>query len=145
MIFRKITVSRKKIQKKAHFQKAITSFKIDSFESSSEVLLICATNRKADLDMAMLSRIDLSVEFELPDEKSRSAIFKRYAKHLEESEREQLAKISVGMSGRNIADICKDAERRWASKLLRKEVEKELPDLKQYELSLEARSVQNLA
>jgi hypothetical protein len=39
------------------------------------------------------------------------------------------------MSGRNISDICKgntinysDAERRWASKLIRKEVEQELPD-----------------
>ena len=39
---------------------------IDSFESSNDVLLICATNRKDDLDQAMLSRIDLSVKFDLP-------------------------------------------------------------------------------
>ncbi len=49
--------------------------KIDSFESSSEVLLICATNRKSDLDQAMLSRIDMSIKFEIPDKISRSAIF----------------------------------------------------------------------
>lgn len=119
--------------------------KIDSFESSSDVLLICATNRKADLDLAMLSRIDLSVEFELPDVNSRAAIFKRYAKHLSDSERSSLAKMSQGFSGRNIADICKDAERRWASKLLRKEVQKELPDISQYEQSLHARTAQGLA
>jgi SpoVK/Ycf46/Vps4 family AAA+-type ATPase len=41
--------------------------KIDSFESSTDVLLICATNRKNDLDQAMLSRVDLSIEFLLPD------------------------------------------------------------------------------
>lgn len=45
--------------------------KIDSFESTTDVLLIAATNRKQDLDQAMLSRIDLSITFELPDELSR--------------------------------------------------------------------------
>jgi ATP-dependent 26S proteasome regulatory subunit len=30
----------------------------------------------------MLSRIDLSIKFDLPDKLSRAAIFKRYAKHL---------------------------------------------------------------
>jgi ATP-dependent 26S proteasome regulatory subunit len=56
--------------------------KIDSFESTTNVMLICATNRKQDLDPAMLSRIDLSIPFNLPDLLSRSAIFRRYAKHL---------------------------------------------------------------
>lgn len=65
--------------------------KIDSFESSTNVLLICATNRKIDLDPAMLSRIDLSVTFSLPDKQSRVEIFKRYAKHLSDSELYQLA------------------------------------------------------
>jgi len=49
--------------------------KIDSFESSTDILLICATNRKQDLDPAMLSRIDMSIKFELPDILSRIAIF----------------------------------------------------------------------
>ena len=49
--------------------------KIDSFESTTDVLLIAATNRKQDLDAAMLSRIDLSIKFELPDELSRVWIF----------------------------------------------------------------------
>ena len=61
--------------------------KIDSFESTTDVMLICATNRKQDLDPAMLSRIDLSVKFSLPDHHSRAAIFQRYAKHLSEKER----------------------------------------------------------
>lgn len=65
--------------------------KIDSFESTTDVLLICATNRKQDLDPAMLSRIDLNVNFSLPDKQSRAAIFSRYAKHLNEKDRLMLA------------------------------------------------------
>ena len=30
--------------------------------------------------------------------------------------------MSVNLSGRDISDICKDAERKWASKYIRKEV-----------------------
>jgi SpoVK/Ycf46/Vps4 family AAA+-type ATPase len=81
--------------------------KIDSFESSTDVLLICATNRKHDLDPAMLSRIDLSIKFDLPDRQSRGAIFQRYAKHLNDSERDNLASLTDGFSGRNISDVCK--------------------------------------
>lgn len=81
--------------------------KIDSFESSTNVLLICATNRKMDLDLAMLSRIDLSVTFSLPDKQSRVEIFKRYAKHLEERELAELAGETEEFSGRNISDVCK--------------------------------------
>ena len=33
------------------------------------------------------------------------------------------------MSGRNISDICKDAERRWAAKIIRKEVDSNVPSL----------------
>lgn len=65
--------------------------KIDSFESTTDVLLICATNRKQDLDQAMLSRIDLSIKFSLPDKHSRAAIFRRYAKHLNDDDLSFLA------------------------------------------------------
>jgi len=46
--------------------------KIDSFESDGEVLVVCATNRKKDLDPALISRLDLSIRFELPDASTRS-------------------------------------------------------------------------
>jgi len=119
--------------------------KIDSFESTTDVLLICATNRKQDLDQAMLSRIDLSVKFELPDKHSRAAIFQRYAKHLPKQELDLLAEKSSNMSGRNISDVCKDAERRFAAKLIRKEAHGKLPILQDYVQSLESRISQNLA
>lgn len=39
----------------------------------------------------------------------------------------------MNLSGRDIADICKDAERRWASKYIRKEVENLSPEFSIYE------------
>lgn len=54
--------------------------KIDSFESDGEVLVICATNRKKDLDPALISRLDLNIKFDLPDARTRALIFERYAK-----------------------------------------------------------------
>lgn len=106
--------------------------KIDSFESDGEVLVICATNRKKDLDPALISRTDITIRFELPDSKTRSEIFKRYAKQLSQTELDQLGEISLNLSGRDISDICKDAERRWASKYIRKEVTSLSPALEVY-------------
>jgi SpoVK/Ycf46/Vps4 family AAA+-type ATPase len=106
--------------------------KIDSFESEGEVLVICATNRKKDLDPALVSRLDLSIRFELPGPETRAQIFGRYAKQLGKGDLERLGEMSVYLSGRDICDICKDAERKWASKYIRKEVSKIEPDLSVY-------------
>lgn len=76
--------------------------KIDSFESDGEVLVICATNRKKDLDPALVSRLDLAVRFELPDSKTRSLIFQRYAKQLSQDDLLKLGDLSVNLSGRDI-------------------------------------------
>jgi SpoVK/Ycf46/Vps4 family AAA+-type ATPase len=46
--------------------------KIDGFESEGEVLVICATNRKCDLDPALISRLDLSIKFDLPNSETRA-------------------------------------------------------------------------
>ena len=40
--------------------------------------------------------------------------------------------MSVYLSGRDIQDICKDAERKWASKYIRKEVNKIAPSFDVY-------------
>lgn len=81
--------------------------KIDGFESDGEVLLICATNRSKDLDPALLSRLDIKINFDLPDQRMRSLIFQRYAKQLNQADLEELGKLSLDLSGRDIADICK--------------------------------------
>lgn len=79
--------------------------KIDSFESDGEVLVICATNRKKDLDPALVSRLDLAVRFELPDAKTRSLIFQRYAKQLSADDLKKLGELAEHLSGRDICDI----------------------------------------
>merc|ERR1711935_577854 len=116
--------------------------RLDSFESNDNTLLICATNRKKDL--ALLSRIDLSIEFAIPDERARLEIWKRYAKHLPEKDLAGLAQRTDGFSGRNIYEVCKDAERRWASKWIRKEVEQDLPTDQQYWFSIDDRKNQQM-
>jgi SpoVK/Ycf46/Vps4 family AAA+-type ATPase len=116
--------------------------KIDSFESDGEVLLICATNRSKDLDPALLSRLDITIKFDLPDQRMRSLIFQRYAKHLSQGELEDLGNLSQELSGRDIADICKDAERRWAAMYIRKEKKTLLPEFDIYKECLEQRKQQ---
>lgn len=113
--------------------------KIDSFESDGEVLVICATNRKKDLDPALVSRIDLSIRFNLPDASTRGQIFQRYAKQLSPEDLKTLGTMAISLSGRDISDICKDAERKWASKYIRKEVSSIAPDVSVYIESTENR------
>jgi hypothetical protein len=43
------------------------------------------------------------------------------------------------LSGRDIADICKDAERRWASLYIRKEVATIVPSIEVYRLATQTR------
>jgi len=115
--------------------------KIDSFESDGEVLVIAATNRKKDLDPALVSRTDMSIRFNLPDASTRSLIFQRYAKQLKEDDLKELGEKSIYLSGRDISDICKDAERKWASKYIRKEVPSVIPDITVYRQALESRLI----
>lgn len=116
--------------------------KIDSFESDGDVLVICATNRKKDLDPALVSRLDLSIRFELPDASTRAAIFQRYARQLSSDDLGRLGDLAINLSGRDIADICKDAERKWASKYIRKEVSTIEPALDVYVQATRSRLMQ---
>jgi SpoVK/Ycf46/Vps4 family AAA+-type ATPase len=54
---------------------------IDGFKATDSIV-IAATNRKQDLDAALLSRCDSVVTFDLPDCACRAAILKHYAAHL---------------------------------------------------------------
>jgi SpoVK/Ycf46/Vps4 family AAA+-type ATPase len=96
---------------------------IDGFntenDSGIQATLICATNRKKDLDPAFLSRVDASIHFGLPSEDSRAKILKLYAKHLSQDDIHSLAVITEGLSGRNLKDLCQSAERQWAATLIR--------------------------
>ncbi|XP_042031157.1 uncharacterized AAA domain-containing protein C31G5.19 isoform X1 [Salvia splendens] len=110
---------------------------IDGFEQEKKVVVIAATNRKQDLDPALLSRFDSMITFAIPDQQTREAIVTQYAKHLTNSEIAELARATEEMSGRDIRDVCQQAERQWASKIIRGQVQKieeqsSLPPLREY-------------
>ncbi|CBN79434.1 conserved unknown protein [Ectocarpus siliculosus] len=114
--------------------------KVEGFEKGSKNILICATNRKDDLDAALISRFQLSIQFGLPDATTRREVFGLYAKQLSQHELQTLATITAGMSGRDMKETCQHAERRWASKLVRGQETSELPSLKEYVDCVDRRS-----
>ncbi|PON91300.1 Spastin [Trema orientale] len=110
---------------------------IDGFEQDKKVVVIAATNRKQDLDPALISRFDSLITFGLPDRETRQEIAAQYAKHLTKSELDELAAVTEEMSGRDIRDVCQQAERSWASKIIRGQASRDgekglLPPLKEY-------------
>ncbi|KAK3017717.1 hypothetical protein RJ639_003073 [Escallonia herrerae] len=110
---------------------------IDGFEQDKKVVVIAATKRKQDLDPAFVSRFDSMVTFGLPDQQTRQEIAAQYAKHLTKPELAELASVTEDMSGRDIRDVCRQAERRWASKVIRGQAPKDngrrsLPPIEEY-------------
>jgi len=114
---------------------------IEGFKGRNKNVLICATNRKQDLDSALLSRFDVSIKFDLPARPARQAIFARYAKHLAGEELTRLAEVSEGYSCRDIKEVCENTERKWASKIIRGQADGPTPPLKEYLQQLKARSL----
>eukprot|EP00963_Diacronema_lutheri_P011720 scaffold1440_cov332-Pavlova_lutheri.AAC.20 len=109
---------------------------LDGFVKDKRSVVIAATNRKEDLDPALTSRFDSIVHFGLPDEVTRSKILVSFARQLNEEEIRRLAGLTEGMSGRDLRDLCENAERRWASKVIRGMVtEGTLPSAAEYEES----------
>ena len=116
--------------------------RIDGFQKAGRnTLTICATNRKEDLDSALISRFDLTVNFNLPNVKERFAIFKMYAKQLNDKDIGVLANLSTNMAGRDIKDVCLHAERKFASLKIRKQIsnEEEAPNINHYKEALVTR------
>lgn len=111
---------------------------IDGFEQEKKVVVVAATNRKQDLDPALISRFDSMITFPLPDQQTRQEIAEQYAKHLTDSELSEFARATEGLSGRDMRDVCQQAERHWASKIIRGQVPKDegsggsLPPLQDY-------------
>jgi hypothetical protein len=104
---------------------------------SRSVVVIGATNRKQDLDPALLSRFDRAIPFPLPDPAERAAILGAYAHHLDVEERIALARRCEGRSGREIEDGCGVAERMWASDLIARGAAPSAPPVEVYTRAFE--------
>jgi hypothetical protein len=99
---------------------------------TSNVMVVGATNRAADLDAALLNRFARTIRFPLPDLRERSAILKSYARQLADGEIEQLAALADGASGRRLEDACGAAERLWAATLIASKAPVTPPPLEVY-------------
>lgn len=96
--------------------------KLEGFDTSrtnKSSILIAATNRKQDLDAALLSRFAQCVYFPIPSKEGRVSIFERYAKHLSKNVIKNLANMSNGFSARDIKESCENSERSWIGKQIR--------------------------
>jgi len=110
---------------------------MQGFTSSNNIITLGATNRAEDLDHALLSRFNRIVNFPLPNQEGIKSIFEYYAKHLSEEKIKSLSEKADGASGRDIEDICADAERLHASKTIAGKLEVTAPTLDAYLTAVE--------
>jgi cell division protease FtsH len=88
---------------------------MDGFGTSTNVIVIAATNRADVLDKALMraGRFDRQIYVDLPDVKEREEIFEVHLKPLKKAENELdtvfLAKQTPGFSGADIANLCNEA------------------------------------
>lgn len=86
---------------------------IDGFSTKKDekVLIMAATNRPWDLDDAMISRFQRKIYVPLPDIESRRQIFEIHLKgsSLSDMTITALSQMSDGYSGRDIANVCREA------------------------------------
>jgi transitional endoplasmic reticulum ATPase len=87
---------------------------LDSLSDLSQVIVLGATNREDLIDPALIrtGRLDYILRFPLPDEKDRLEILQVHTRGKplgKEVNLEQLAKATEGMSGSQIASVCRNA------------------------------------
>ncbi len=108
---------------------------MDGFSSTTNVIVLAATNRADVLDKALMraGRFDRQIYVELPDLEERKAIFAVHMKNLKlnnhkDSEgyvdRDFLAKQTPGFSGADIANVCNEAAL-CAARKNKKQIEKQ--------------------
>ncbi len=87
---------------------------MDGFGAESPVIVLAATNRPEILDPALLrpGRFDRQVLVDKPDFKGRVEILKVHAKNVklsEDTDLEELAKLTAGLAGADLANIINEA------------------------------------
>jgi SpoVK/Ycf46/Vps4 family AAA+-type ATPase len=86
---------------------------IEGFTTNEEnkVILIAATNKPWDLDDAMISRFQRKIYIPLPDPAARKSVFEIHLRGacLEDTTTAKLSEMTEGFSGRDIANLCREA------------------------------------
>ncbi|MEA3419322.1 MAG: ATP-dependent zinc metalloprotease FtsH, partial [Campylobacterota bacterium] len=87
---------------------------MDGFETDEQVVVMAATNRPDVLDFALLrpGRFDRKITLSLPDADAREKILKIHTKKVRKDDSvdlEKLAKMSIGFSGADLANLVNEA------------------------------------
>ncbi len=90
---------------------------MDGFNENENIVVLASTNVDAEgLDSALLrpGRFDRQIMVDKPDKKEREAVFKVHLKKIKISDEiknnlDKLAKLTPGMSGADIANVCNEA------------------------------------
>jgi AFG3 family protein len=87
---------------------------MDGFSTDKGVILMAATNRSDVLDSALMrpGRFDRQIGIDLPDLKGREQIFNVHLKMIKTTENvdpAQLAELTPGFAGADIANVCNEA------------------------------------
>ena len=80
---------------------------MDGIEENKSVITIGATNNQTSLDMAVRSRFEEEIEFNLPDDTERMMILEKNLKTIPleyDLDLEKLVKLTKGLSGRDIKE-----------------------------------------
>ena len=109
--------------------------------STGNVVAVLSTNRPGDIDAALASRCAARVFFPLPDAADRVAILGLHARHLTQSQLEELSKKSDGLSPRDLVDSAAAAERAWAARVVAGKAERgTAPPFVEYKKAVEERA-----
>jgi len=97
---------------------------LDNLSDLSQVIVLGATNREDLLDPALIraGRLDYVLRFPIPDEKERQEIFRVHTKEKPlagDVDLMELARTAEGMTGSQIASICRSATMIAISELIR--------------------------
>ena len=107
---------------------------LDRLSDQSQVIVLGATNRPDLLDPAVLraGRFDTILEFPIPDEKQRLEIFEVHTRErplAKDVDLTELARLTEGMVGSQIASVCNDAVILAITELIESSPESSHPEL----------------
>ncbi len=106
---------------------------MDGLKSRGEVIVIAATNKPELIDEALRrgGRFDREIEIGVPDRNGRMEILQIHTRGMplaEDIDLEDLADVTYGFVGADIASLCKEAAMHALRKIARKiDIEKEIP------------------
>lgn len=83
---------------------------LDGIEGrSNDVIVIGATNMIENIDKAVRRRLRMHLLVDLPDIDTRKSMFEKYLHEFKDINYEELGKLSNGLSGSDIYEVCKAA------------------------------------